>query len=641
MNRKEKYDFLIQNIKGVGPQKAEKIVDAFVKNDNIISIISSSEDIATLKSVVGNALALSIVDQLTNIKKQDEAVQLMVECGIPYFAAINMVKTELLFKAFQKDPYTIGRQNNIPFRHCDKFAHILFKDDNSPDMSKARMQYLIEAMLIELENSGHTFAYLHQLTRKINQYQKKNEYLPNTYEDSTLLLYIIDHDLIETEKANELKKWKIYRKKTADLENDIAFHIKRLTCNKAAISDKQFVTNGMKYDEVQLAAIKSAAIPGLKVITGPPGSGKTAVINGIIQYYKSIKENAKIILCAPTGRAAKHITEISGESASTIHKLLGIGAPTMLVKKEKLHCDMVICDEASMLNLDITFELLSRIESGTVVYFVGDKDQLPAVGPGNVLHDIINSKVVPVYTLSKVYRQDGIILENAHLINKGINPDNTSDAYKITAYDNHIVLSNAAIEWFKDYYDINDPFETQILIPSYQTECGITAINTIIQGLNPENYIYKSAVNKCSYKKYDKILMTKNDKNGMYQNGSVGIFLANLGDEIVVEFDGEEVTLDKSAIDDMTLGYAMSVHKAQGSEYKHVLLCLPDTPVNMLKRNIVYTAVTRAKLDLSIYEMHGAMDIAVTTNPILFMQTGLKEKLIAASLSSTAHHLTD
>jgi exodeoxyribonuclease V alpha subunit len=532
-----------------------------------------------------------------------------------------------LFDAFKRDPYTIGRQNDIPFVQCDRFAHILFKDSLAPDMTVPRMQYFIDAMLMELENSGHTFAYLSQLTKKLNQYQWKNEYLPDNYENSTLMLYLLNNDFVEIEKHKNLKKWKVYRKITAELENDIAYHVKRLSLNKMSAPGKPFSSNGLQYDEVQLSAIQSAAMSGLKVITGPPGSGKTAVINGIITYFKELNPSAKIVLCAPTGRAAKHMTEITGDESSTIHRLLGIGESKLFIKRTPLNCDMVICDEASMLNLDVTFELLSRIRTGTVVYFVGDKDQLPAVGPGNVLHDIINSGVVPVYQLTKVYRQDGIILENAHEINNGTVPTRTSQQYQMHTFQSDESLKDAALDWFKSHYDFNEPFETQILVPSYKTQCGITSLNEAIQELNQENFVYKSGVHKCAYKKYDKILMTKNHKDGLYQNGSVGIFLANLGDEIVVEFEGEETYLPKDSIEDMTLGYAMSVHKSQGSEYKHVLLCLPNTPANMLKRNIAYTAVTRAKLDLTILEMEGAMETAVATNLELFMQTGLKDKL--------------
>ena len=626
MTRKEKLDFLITNIKGVGPAKAEKIADAFENVDNLIDLAYDQDAFDKLKNVVGASTANVVMDQLIDIKRQDEAVQMMVECGIPYFTATSLAKTDLLFQAFKKDPYTIGRQNDIKFEYCDKFAHMLFWETRSPDMSKARMQYCIEAMLSNLENSGHTFAYLPQLTKKINQYQKKNEYLPDNYENSTILLYLLNNDFVEIERDADLKKWKVYRKVTAELENDIAYHIKRLSVNKASLSNKPFLTGEMRYDEVQLSAIQSASMSGLKVITGPPGSGKTAVINGIIRHFKDMQSDAKIILCAPTGRAAKHMTEITGESASTIHRLLGISETSQFVRKEKLDCDMVICDEASMLNLDVTFELLSRIKTGTVIYFVGDKDQLPAVGPGNVLHDIINSGVVPVYRLTKVYRQDGIILENAHLINQGVIPTNTSAQYQTVSFADDERLKEQALKWFKDHYDKNDPFETQILVPSYKTACGITALNAAIQEMNPECFVYKSGP-QSSYKKFDKVLMTKNDRDGLYQNGSVGIFIANLGDEIVVEFEGEEVTLPKSAIEDMTLGYAMSVHKSQGSEYKHVLLCLPNNPVNMLKRNIVYTAVTRAKCDLTIFEMEGAMETSVKTNLELFMQTGLKHKL--------------
>ena len=703
MTRKEKIDFLRDNVKGVGEAKAEKIADVFANYDNIMYVPRNPQTHFALQQAVGQATARSVLEQLETMRLQSEQVNKMVGCGIPYFAALNIVKTELLHKAFLKDPYTIGRQNNVPFEACDNFAHKLMAPDNkSPDMYASRMHYFIEAMLAELENSGHTYAYITQLTKKLNAYQKKHVYLPDNYENSTLLLYLMDNDMVEIERSAQLKKWKIYRKKTADLENDIAYHIRRLAFNKGGVKAPPFVPKKMKYDEVQRSAIESAATSGLKVITGPPGSGKTAVINGIITYFKEIKPGAKIIMCAPTGRAAKHMTEITGDSSSTIHRLLGLSETSQFIKRDKLFCDMVICDEASMLNLDVTFELLSRIPTGTVVYFVGDKDQLPAVGPGNVLHDIINSGVVPVYQLTKVYRQDGIILENAHEINKGVVPTRTSQQYQHFTFNDASKLRDAILEKFKELYDPNEPFETQILVPSYQTACGIDFINYVIQDLNEHDYIYKhttrkptykagdrvelmrdcdgvssgaigtvvdvlvkkvlddqgnpvvddmnivktekhfvvkvgdrevvaktesSLISVCTYKQFDKILMTKNNKDGLYQNGSVGIFLANRGEELLVEFDGEEIMIPKSAIEDMTLGYAISVHKSQGSEYKHVLMCLPDKPVNMLKRNIAYTGATRAKEDLFIYEMEGAMQKAVETNLELFMQTGLKNKL--------------
>lgn len=630
MTQKEKINFLTENIKGIGPAKAEKIAIAYKDMDNLLDIEKTREEYERMSSVVGTSLAASVIEQISEIKKQDDFVKVMVSCGIPYFTSVNIVKTELLFKAFKKDPYTIGRQNGIDFVSCDKFAHVYFMQyEKSPDMDKARMQYFIEATLLSLENSGHTFAYLNQLVKKMNTYQKKNEYLPDSYEESTVALYFLDDENLTIEKAPKLSRWKVCRKETSDLESDIAYHIKRLSVNKRTEDVPNFEGNGMNYDDVQLAAIESAAFNGLKIITGPPGSGKTAVVKGIINYFNQIKKNAKIVLCAPTGRAAKHMTEITGKESSTIHRLLGIGEKKQFVRKKKLVCDMVIVDEASMLNLDITYELLSRIETGTVVYFIGDKDQLPAVGPGNVLHDIINSKVVPVYHLTKVYRQDGIILENAHEINNGIVPTRQNKQYIQKSFDSETALRDAAVEWFESNYDKNEPFETQILIPSYKTKCGITEMNTVIQDLNPENYVYISATQK--YKKFDKILMTKNDKDGLYQNGSVGVLISNMGDEFVVEFDGEETILPKSAIDDMTLGYAISVHKSQGSEYKHVLLCLPNKPVNMLKRNIIYTAVTRAKKDIVILEMPGTIQKSVETSTETFMQTNLKQKLMSVS----------
>ena len=195
MSRKEKIKFLIENIKGVGPSKAEKIADLFPDVDNFVSLAFNKDAFEKLKSALGLSLANAFMDQIADIKRQDEAIQLMVSCGIPYFSALNVAKTEMLFEAFKNDPYTIGYNNKMVFAHCDKFAHIFF-GDNAPDMSKARMRWMIDAMLFDLENSGHTFAYLMQLTRKINQYQKKHGYLPDNYENSTVLLYLLNNESI-------------------------------------------------------------------------------------------------------------------------------------------------------------------------------------------------------------------------------------------------------------------------------------------------------------------------------------------------------------------------------------------------------------------------------------------------------------
>lgn len=624
-------EFFEKNIKGVGPAKAEKIETALYDVENIVEIVEKKELQDKLKEAIGMKLASSILEQLSEIKRQNEDVQLMVDCGIPYFTAIVVAKSELTMQAFKKDPYKIGRQNEIKFTYCDKFAHIHFaKTKKSPDMMVSRMQYMIEAMLQTLEQSGHTFAYLSQLTQKINRYQQNNNYTPSNYEVSTIILYLDSHEYVDIEKNEILEKWKIFRKEISALEDDIAYHIKRLSKNKPLWNEIDFQSKNIKYDEIQLSAIQSVRLSGLKVITGPPGSGKTAVINGIISCLLELNPSAEIILCAPTGRAAKHMSEITGKESSTIHKLLGITKNSVVRKKTKLKCDLVICDEASMLNLEVTNELLTSIPTGAIVYFVGDKDQLPAVGPGNVLHDIIKSNVVPVYHLTKVYRQDGIILENAHEINKGNVPTKTSELYQCNIYQDSTELKNEAIKQFLSIYDLKEPFETQILVPSYKTECGIFALNKAIQDKNPESFIFHSEYG--NYKKYDKILMIRNSKDGLYQNGSVGIFLENLSDEIVVSFDGEETRLPKKAIEDMMLGYAVSVHKAQGSEFKHVILCLPAEPVSMLTRKIFYTAVTRAKHDICVMAMNNTIERAVYNNPETFSQTGLAEKIIAKSI---------
>lgn len=613
---------------GIGETRREKIADEFWDIENTLDILNVPNLKERLLKHLSQKTAQAFVDRLYEIKAVNAEQSQMTDCGIPYIIASNISRAPLELQAFKKNPYVIGQKYNIPFVACDKYAHKLYWD-NPPDMNKDRMRFFINAMLAELEQSGHTFAYAKQLVRKMNTYQTNNCFYPTFYSAASVMLYIWDCDMFEIEQSNNVELWKIFRKETGLLEANIAYHIKRLADNTTIFQSEGFSPKGLKFDEVQLAAINSASKSGLKVITGPPGSGKTAVINGITQYFKSMKPDARIIMCAPTGRAAKHMTEITGEKASTIHRLLGISEKKS-TKRKMLDCDMVICDEASMLNLDATYELLSHIPSGAVVYFVGDKDQLPAVGPGNVLHDIIDSQKVPTYQLTKVYRQDGIILENAHYINHGVVPMKFSDKYITETIENAVDIRDKVVELFNELYNPDEPFETQILIPSYKTACGIIEINKTIQSLNPAEYIYRAPMdNGYSYKRNDKILMIRNDKSGRYQNGSVGLFLANYEDTIVVDFEGQEVELPSTAIDDMALGYAISVHKSQGSEYKHVILCLPAEPANMLTRNIFYTAVTRAKQDISIFAMPGAIEKAVFTQLDIFMQTGLKSRLMS------------
>ena len=628
MNGKEKMDFLTQNFDGIGPQRAQKIISTFSDVDDFLYLHKAPDAQTRISQILPTNAARAFWEQLHRIHSQKDGVHMMMKCGFTYLSALLIINNEHELKKFKESPYTYSKSHGIGFEACDKYMHMVC-GENRPDMNEERMVHFMEAMLLTLEQSGHTFAYMSQLLKKVNNYQMAHEYVPTNYQASTLLLYLFNGtDLFEVIPHTKPEKCKIYRKETADLEINIAYHINRLSQNAALFESAVFESKGLKYDKVQLAAIESANLSGLKVITGPPGSGKTAVINGIINFFKTLKPNAKILLCAPTGRAAKHMTEITGEVSTTIHRLLGIRSGSTFVNKEKLDCDLLICDEASMLNLDVTYQLLSHVKTGTVVYFVGDKDQLPAVGPGNVLHDIINSKQIPTYFLTKVYRQDGIILNNAHKINKGIVPTDFSDKYTTDVFTDAETLRDKTVEWFTKLYDPNEPFETQIIIPSYQTECGIIAINKAIQALNPEEYVYVPRDEKgYSYKKNDKVLMIKNDKDMQYQNGSVGIFLANYGNEIEIDFEGVVTTLPVTAINDMSLGYAISVHKSQGSEYKHVIMCLPQEPVVMLKRNIFYTGATRAKQDLHILAMTDTIETAVNTSMELFMQTGLKDAL--------------
>jgi len=395
----------------------------------------------------------------------------------------------------------------------------------------------------------------------------------------------------------------------------------------------------IKYDEYQLKAIDGATKSSFMVITGGPGTGKTTVIKAIISIF--IKAGLKVLLAAPTGRAAKRLNETTGMPSKTIHRLLEYSPSEGYKKgdKSKLDCDVLIVDETSMIDIVLMYNLLKAVEKGTSVLLIGDVDQLPSVGPGNVLRDIINSGAVNVIRFERIFRQaaGSSIITNAHRINKGLLPnlkwdkDKERDFFFIEEAEQEKIveiIKDLCVQRLPDYYKVNPINDIQVLCPMQRGPLGTININKVLQeALNSSDICIRC--NGVDYKENDKVMQIKNNYDKNVFNGDIGqITCINKEDRTVfVKFDENQIEYDFSELDELVHAYATTIHKSQGSEYKIVISPITTSHYIMLKRNLLYTCVTRAKMIFIIIGSVKAIALAVKNNDVVKRNTKLELRL--------------
>ena len=387
---------------------------------------------------------------------------------------------------------------------------------------------------------------------------------------------------------------------------------------------------GIELDEMQREAVRQAAGCGLFILTGGPGTGKTTTINMIIRYFEA--EGMSIALAAPTGRAAKRMTETTGCEAQTIHRLLelngmgqeeGKGIHFERNEENPLEVDAIIIDEMSMVDIHLIHALLSAVTVGTRLILVGDVDQLPSVGPGNVLRDIIRSKAFPVVELNKIFRQatQSDIVVNAHKINAGqpVALDNRSRDFFFLKRDNADIIVRVILALIQEKlppYVQSEPFDIQVLTPMRKGLLGVERLNQILQYyLNPPSHEKKEKeVGGGLLRQGDKVMQVKNNyqlewevrgKYGIPVDKGVGVFNGDVGriceinefaEMLTVEFEeGKFADYSFKQLDELELAYAVTIHKSQGSEYSAVIIPLLNGPKMLMNRNLLYTAVTRAR----------------------------------------------
>ncbi|MDO5402249.1 MAG: ATP-dependent RecD-like DNA helicase [Eubacteriales bacterium] len=622
-------------VKGIGEKMAERIVAAF--GDDTFRIMEEEpERLAEIKGI-SMTKAMDIATQLTDQSDMRKAMMFLQNYGI------SMSLSNKIYAQYGPSIYTIIRQN--PYKLADDIEGIGFKiaDDIAAKVgikvdSDFRIRSGIFYVLTQAAANGHVYLPQEELTESVK---------------ALLLIDINDIEKFITDLAIENK---VVVKKDASgrncvyaaiyyyMELNIAGMLKSLDV-KYDTEDAQIDERIRKIehnteillDDIQKEAVKKAVLNGLVVITGGPGTGKTTTINTIIKYFEL--SGLDIRLAAPTGRAAKRMTEACGFEAQTIHRLLEIsGAPIEESGKRgtsasgmhferndenPLDTDVIIVDEMSMVDVNIMSALLKAVAVGTRLILVGDIDQLPSVGPGNVLKDIIASDCFPVVKLEKIFRQaaESEIVTNAHKINRGetvvLNKYSKDFLFVRRAGAEAIIAAMKTLvrDKLPDYVKA-DISELQILTPSRKSAVGVERLNNVMQDfLNPVSpKKMEKRHGDTIFREGDKVMQIKNDyqleweKRGGYGiayeqgsgvfNGDTGVVdsISTFDEALVVKFEDERyVKYDFKQLDELELAYAITVHKSQGSEYPAVIIPMFQGPKMLMNRNILYTAVTRAK----------------------------------------------
>lgn len=611
-------------IKGIGLAMAARIVRRF-KEDTFRIIEEEPERLVEVKGI-SERKAMEIASQVNEKRDLRQAMIFLQQFGITMNLAVK------IYNKYGQEVYGILKEN--PYRLADDIEGVGFRtaDDIAAKAgirtdSDFRVRSGILYTLLQASGEGHTFLPKEELTSKASELLGiDQEIIEKNYMDLS-----IDRKIVMKQSGEQTQ---IYAASFYYMEANTATMLRKLD-NTYDVADAEIEQRihkiekqtGMELDEHQVQAVKEAVRNGLLVITGGPGTGKTTTINTIIRYFEL--EGMDIFLAAPTGRAAKRMSETTGFEARTIHRMLelngGMEGNAGFERNETnpLETDVVIIDEMSMVDITLMNSLLKAIAPGTRLILVGDINQLPSVGPGSVLKDIIQSEIFNVVMLTKIFRQASTsdIIVNAHKINRGeeVSLDNKSmDFFFLKRYEADIII-NVVLQLVKQklpkFVDAT-PYDIQVLTPMRKGLLGVERLNGILQHyLNPPD---KSKREKehgdMIFREGDKVMQTKNNyqleweictKFGLTVDKGMGIFNGDMGiiteindfaETMTVEFDeGRKVEYSYKLLDELELAYAITIHKSQGSEYPAVVIPLLNGPSMLMNRNLLYTAVTRAR----------------------------------------------
>lgn len=608
-------------IKGVGVITAMAIVDKF--GESTLDVIEFNPDKLVEVRGISERKAVEIAKAFYEIKKMQNAVLFLQSYNITTNMAVKIynsygAQTETILK---HNPYKLIEDiDGVGFFTADKIAQKM----GIPAISEFRFRAGVLHVLKEnSDKSGNTFIYKQALLDELNKL------LATEISEHTLLMEDVLTKLsldsvikqLEHEDQEIVVLTKLYNieKMVADYLNQFNFHKETTNYNVDQEINYFETHNNITMHDMQKEAVRVSVNSGVSVITGGPGTGKTTIIKCVLQIYKSMNKTVKLL--APTGRAAKRLSESTDTEASTIHRALEVDFTNQNLfyynNNNKLPYDVIIIDEVSMVDVQLFYYLIRALKKGVNIVLVGDKDQLPSVGAGNVLSDILQSGVINTVQLTQIYRQseDSLIITNAHLINSGKLPifNNKSKDFFFYEQDNTESILRNVIEMqyerIPNFLNIENS-KIQILAPMKAGLCGVDNLNKELQNKNNPQSFNKPEIetDRIVFRKGDRVMQITNNYEREwskgFENGS-GVFNGDIGMvsdinphalELTVLFeDGRNVKYNKADISELVLSYAITIHKSQGSEFDVVIIPIVGGPPMLLTKNLLYTAVTRAK----------------------------------------------
>ena len=636
-------------VKGVGKVTAKKIVDFF--GLETLDVLDRTPERVIDVPGVGKHRA-SMIGKAWAEQREIKKVMIFLQGhGLNTSLALRIYKNygDDSVTKVQEDPYRLVRDiHGIGFLTADKVA----RDMGLPMYAPTRMTAGLIYALNEATNNGHVYlpteALLDQATEllEVERHLLEDALVRLRDEGEIIIEDVPDPQTIELIQSVYYVALYYSEKGSATRIHDMLDHADSRLSDLQKMKTKEWesliyritASDGVKLTQQQELAVQKALTNKMTILTGGPGTGKTTTLRTIIAILENTHHRFK--LASPTGRAAKRLAEATGHPAQTIHRLLSYSPQEGFSYNQDnpLDTDMVVIDEASMIDLSLFYNLLKAIRPNTHLLLVGDVDQLPSVGAGDVLRDIIRSHVCPVIQLDTIFRQasTSMIIQNAHRINSGKSPDtkNTSDDFFFFGEEDPEAAANLLVDIVRkrvpEKFGFDPMDDIQVLAPMYNGRIGVNALNDALQkALNPPGRPAEKRLAGTLFRVGDKVMQTRNNYDKEVYNGDIGrVHSFDMSEHTMnVIIDGRIVTYDWLECDELTLAYSISVHKSQGAEYAVVVMPIMTQHFMMLQRNLLYTGITRAKKMVVLVGTRKALAIAVRNNTVAERFTALDWRL--------------